>query len=137
MTHSEGTVETGRLSVTLVDDNRTYRSALRTMISDYPQIGTVREAANADELFDMLGDSPPDVVIMDVSMPGMDGFEATERLYYQHPHIKVIILTIYNTEEYQTKAKQCGAVAFVAKQDAVEGLEVALKAIFHQNNATS
>lgn len=59
MTRIEGTIGTRLLSIILVDDNETARSALRTLISDYPQVGSVREAANADELFDMLGGTPP------------------------------------------------------------------------------
>ena len=136
MTRIEGTIGTRLLSIILVDDNETARSALRTLISDYPQVGSVREAANADELFDMLGGTPPDIVLMEVSLPGMDGFEVTERLLKLHLFIKVILLTVHNTEEYGAKANECGALAFISKQDVVEGLEEALNGIFNEVRTT-
>lgn len=135
MTHIEGTIEQRGISVTLVDDNQTYRSVLKTMISDYPQVGSVQEAGDADEFFANLSEPPPDLIIMDVSMPGMDGFEATERLLAQHPSAKVIILTIHNTDEHRSKARQAGAVAFMPKQAVADRLEAVLNGLFNEVRA--
>lgn len=74
---------------------------------------------------------------MEVSLPGMDGFEVTERLLKLHLFIKVILLTVHNTEEYGAKANACGALAFISKQDVVEGLEEALNGIFNESSAIS
>ena len=121
-----------KLTLLIVDDNKTYRSALKRVMDGYPQISEVVEAANADEMFALIGDEPPDIVIMDVSMPGMDGFEATEKLLGRHSSVKVIILTIYDTDEYRKRAKESGAIAYIAKQDAAEQLDAALHSIFRQ-----
>jgi DNA-binding NarL/FixJ family response regulator len=116
----------------IVDDNKTYRKTLRKLIDEYPQISEVIEAGNAQEMFTCIGNEPPDVVIMDISMPGMDGFEATKKLLSHHSSVKVIILTIYDTDEYRERAKQSGAMTYVVKRDAVAQLDVALNRIFRQ-----
>ena len=69
---------------------------------------------------------------MDVSMPGMDGFDATEKLLSRHSSVKVIILTIYDTEEYRKRAKESGAMTYIVKQDVVTKLDAALNSIFRQ-----
>ena len=116
----------------IVDDNKTYRNSLKKLIDDYPQISAVAEAANADEMFARIGDEPPDIITMDVSMPGMDGFDATEKLLSRHSSVKVIILTIYDTAEYRKRAKESGALTYIVKQDAVVQLDAALNSIFRQ-----
>ena len=121
-----------KLALLIVDDNKNFRSALKRVMNEYPQLSEVSEAANADEMFARIGDEPPDIVIMDVSMPGMDGFDATEKLLSRHKSVKVIILTIYDTDEYRARAKESGAIAYIVKQDAVTQLDAALYPIFRQ-----
>ncbi len=121
-----------KLALLIVDDNKNFRSSLKRVMSEYTQISEAAEAANADEMFAQIGDEPPDIVIMDVSMPGMDGFDATKKLLSRHKSVKVIILTIYDTDEYRERAKESGAIAYIVKQDAVTQLDEALHPIFRQ-----
>ena len=121
-----------KLTLMIVDDNKTYRRTLKRLINEYPQLSEVTEAANADEMFALIGNDPPDIVTMDVSMPGMDGFDATEKLLSRHSSVKVIILTIYDTDEYRKRAKESGAIAYIVKQDAVVQLDAALNSIFRE-----
>ena len=121
-----------KLTLMIVDDNKTYRRTLKRLINEYPQLSEVTEAANADEMFALIGNDPPDIVTMDVSMPGMDGFDATEKLLSRHSSVKVIILTIYDTEEYRKRAKESGAMTYIVKQDVVTKLDAALNSIFRQ-----
>ena len=121
-----------KLTLMIVDDNKTYRNTLKKLFNEYPQLSEVAEAANADEMFARIGDEPPDIVTMDVSMPGMDGFDATEKLLSRHSSVKVIILTIYDTEEYRKRAKESGAMTYIVKQDVVTKLDAALNSIFKQ-----
>ena len=121
-----------KLALMIVDDNKNFRSALKKVMDEYPQISEVAEAGNADEMFAQIGDEPPDIVIMDVFMPGMDGFDATKKLLSRHKSVKVIILTIYDTAEYRERAKESGAIAYIVKQDAVTQLDAALHPIFRQ-----
>ena len=116
----------------IVDDNKTYRNSLKKLINEYHQISDVAEAANADEMFARIGDEPPDIVTMDVSMPGMDGFDATEKLLSRHSSVKVIILTIYDTDKYRKRAKESGAMSYIVKQDVVTKLDAALNSIFRE-----
>ena len=83
-------------------------------------------------VYNLRGEEPPDIVTMDVSMPGMDGFDATEKLLSRHSSVKVIILTIYDTEEYRKRAERSGAIAYIVKQEAVAQLDTALNSIFRQ-----
>ena len=122
-----------KLTLMIVDDSKTYRKILKKLINDYPQISEVAEASNADEMFALIGDDPPDIITMDVSMQGMDGFDATEKLLGLHSSVQVIILTIYNTDEYRKRAKESGAMTYIVKQDAVEQLDTALNSIFRQS----
>ena len=121
-----------KLTLMIVDDNKTYRNSLKKLINEYPQISEVTEASNAHEMFAQIGDEPPDIVTMDVSMPGMDGFDATEKLLGRHSSVKVIILTIYDTDEYRKRAKKSGAMTYIVKQDAVAQLDGALNSIFRE-----
>ena len=121
-----------KLTLMIVDDNKTYRNSLKKLTNEYPQLSEVTEAANADEMFELIGDDPPDIVTIDVSMPGMDGFDATEKLLSRHSSVKVIILTIYDTDEYRKRAKESGSIAYIVKQDVVAQLDAALNAIFKQ-----
>ena len=116
----------------IVDDNQAFRNVLKEVIGQYPQIGKVTEATTAYDMLDQIENEIPDIIIMDVSMPGMDGFEATEELLKKYPSIKVIILTIYDTIEYRTRATESGAIAYIVKQDSVDELDVVLKSIFKE-----
>ena len=121
-----------KLALLIVDDNKNFRSVLKRVMDEYPQISEVAEAGNANEMFAQIGDALPDIVIMDVSMPGMDGFDATKKLLSRHKSVKVIILTIYDTDEYRKRAKESGAMTYIVKQDVVTKLDATLNSIFRQ-----
>jgi DNA-binding NarL/FixJ family response regulator len=101
------------IQILIVDDQPRARQGLRALLSTVPQVKGIREASNGQEALQIAIESEPDVVLMDVVMPTMDGLEATRQIKAQHPAIKVIVLSMYG--DYQEKARAAGADAFVTK----------------------
>jgi DNA-binding NarL/FixJ family response regulator len=99
--------------VLIADDQRSVREALRCLLALSPQIEIVGEAADGQDALDLVAERHPNVVLMDIQMPGMDGLEATRRIKGQWPQIRVIALTIY--ARYRSKALSAGADVFLVK----------------------
>ena len=109
-----------RIRVLVVDDQPRARQSLRVLLTTCPQVKEVKEAALAREAMYLIQESPPDVVLMDLQMPEMDGLQATRLIKAQWPQIKVIVLTMY--AEYAAEAQAAGADAFVCKGEPPERL---------------
>jgi YesN/AraC family two-component response regulator len=99
--------------IMVVEDNSRARSALAAYISLQTGIRITAEASNGLEAISKIRSCPPDVVLMDMQMPVMDGLEATKIIKKRWPWVKVIVLTIY--QNYQSKALSAGADAFLVK----------------------
>jgi DNA-binding NarL/FixJ family response regulator len=102
-----------QIRILIVDDQPRARQSLRALLSTVPQVRDIREAANGQEAVRLAVESQPDVVLMDVVMPTMDGLEATRQIKSRHPSIKIIVLSMYG--DYQARAASAGADAFVTK----------------------
>jgi len=109
-----------RIRVLVVDDQPRARQSLRVLLTTCPQVKEVREAALAREAMRMMEESQPDVVLMDVQMPEMDGLQATRLIKARWPQVKVIVLTMY--AEYAAAAQAAGADAFICKGEPAEKL---------------
>lgn len=103
------------INTVIVDDQEIVREGLKMILSLHHEIRIVGEAANGEELLNMLEKISPDVVLMDVRMPIMDGIEATKRLKSKWPEIKVIILTTFQEDEYIFSSLKYGADGYVFK----------------------
>jgi DNA-binding NarL/FixJ family response regulator len=103
------------VSVVVVDDQQLVRAGFRALLGSDPDIDVVGEAANGIEALDIVGALKPDVVLMDVRMPEMDGLEATRRLLAGNPATRVLILTTFDLDEYVYEGLQAGASGFVLK----------------------
>jgi YesN/AraC family two-component response regulator len=103
------------IRVIIADDRPRSREGLRALLATCPEIEIVGEAANGREAVRLVEEHCPDVVLMDVRMPVMDGLEATRRIKIKHPQIHIIILTLYTT--YRFTALAAGATAFLIKGD--------------------
>jgi DNA-binding NarL/FixJ family response regulator len=112
--------------VLIVDDQPAVRFGLRMQLALVPDLVVVGEACNGEEAVQLACKLQPDVVLMDVKMPGMDGLAATKRLLEQQPDCMVVILTIQDDCETRERAKVAGAGAFVAKAE-VDSLMVELR----------
>lgn len=103
--------------VLIVDDQESYRSAARLVVELAGGFEVVGESESGEAAIDDVATTRPDLVLMDVKMPGIDGLEATRRITAAHPGIKVIVLSTYDASDYEGPALEAGAVAFVSKSD--------------------
>ena len=116
----------GKITLLIVDDHALYRKGLRSMFALEPDVEVVGEAADGAEALDKVETLHPDIVLMDVNLPGMDGMQATRRLADAYPGILVITLTMFKGEEHLREARRAGASAYVLKD---AGSEVLLDTI--------
>jgi CheY-like chemotaxis protein len=115
------------IRVMLVDDHKVMRQGLISIITDKPGIEVAGEAASGEEAVELAIRLIPDVIIMDISMPGMDGTEATRRIKAENPEIRVIGLSMYADESMSQKMREAGADGFVSKSESSSRI---LKAIY-------
>jgi DNA-binding NarL/FixJ family response regulator len=115
------------MRVLIVDDDDRFRWRLAQFLATVPDIEMVGEVASGHEALVNSGALKPDLVLMDVRMPGMDGVTATRLLKEQLPNLKVIVLSVYDLKEYKDAALASGASAYVIKKDMIEKLIPAIR----------
>lgn len=103
------------IRVMLADDHKILREALRSVLEHEPDIAVVAEASDGNETLRLVEQDPPDVVVMDIGMPGMDGIEATRRLIQECPAIKVVALSTYFDRRIVLQMLEAGARGYVVK----------------------
>lgn len=102
------------ITVALADDHVILRHALAALINGFGDCLVVYEACNGQELLDQIKNStPPEVAILDLNMPGMDGFETAERLFKKYPQIRIMMLTMYDSELSLIRLLQSGVKGFL------------------------
>lgn len=109
-----------QVQVLIVDDQPRARQSLKALLATWPLIGAMREATNGEEAIGSVEQARPDIVLMDVHMPVMNGLEATRRIKEHWPQVRIIALSIYG--DYQVDALVAGADAFVSKGESPEKL---------------
>ncbi|MCU0306587.1 MAG: response regulator transcription factor [Thermoleophilia bacterium] len=117
--------------VLLVDDNAQFRSLLRRLLDRDPEIAVVAEAGDGTEVLDAAGDAQPDVVVMDVSMPGMDGISATYALKERFPDITVLMLSVGDKTHELAAGLAGGAAEFLPKGVRTDEIVAAIKRHSH------
>lgn len=118
-----------KIKVLLVDDHAIMRDGIRAILSLHDDIDIVGEASEGQEAIEKTRELSPDVVIMDVAMPDMDGIEATRRIRKESPNVKVIMLTQYDNKEYVLSAIKAGAAGYVPKRALGSELVSAVRAV--------
>jgi DNA-binding NarL/FixJ family response regulator len=118
-----------RIRVMLVDDHAGMREALRTIINWEPDLTVVAEADRGRTALELIEHSESDVVLMDASMPEMNGIEATRRLKQLHPTVKIICLTLYEETTYLEEMVAAGASAYVLKSSGPTNVAKAIRAV--------
>jgi DNA-binding NarL/FixJ family response regulator len=111
-------MQDGMVSVMIVDDQAPFRSAARMVVQLTDGFEVVGEAESGESSIEMAAELAPDLVLMDVNLPGIDGLEATRRILAasRRPPV-VVVLSTYEADEYASRAVEAGAVAFVAKAE--------------------
>ncbi len=117
------------IRILLADDHAIMRDGIRALINLHDDIEIVGEASEGRETIDKVQELEPDIVVMDIAMPGMDGLEATRRIKNKYPKVKVLVLTQYNNREYILSAIKAGAAGYVPKRALGSDLISALRAI--------
>jgi len=116
-------------TVLLADDHELVRDGIRARLSNVDQLEVIGEATNGREAVDLAGTLRPDVVLMDVSMPLMNGLEAAEIIRERHPQINVLILSIYDNPEYVRGVVQCGAKGYILKDISASEMITAIASV--------
>jgi DNA-binding NarL/FixJ family response regulator len=123
--------------VLVVDDHAVIRRGVQGILSTYPEWDLCGEADNGQDAIRLAGELAPEVVIMDVSMPGMNGLEATRIIHDVLPETKVLLLTLHSSSEFVRSAFRAGARGYVLKSDAENELVRALNIVVGEGTYVS
>lgn len=116
--------------IIIVDDHTLFRNGLRILINNMDEYQVVSEAANGRQFLEQLNDGLPDLVLMDISMPVMDGIEASTIAHEKYPDLKIITLSMYGEEDYYYKMVNAGVKGFVLKNSDIREVKAALDIIY-------
>jgi DNA-binding NarL/FixJ family response regulator len=105
------------ISVLIVDDQAPFRSAARAVVAMTPGFTVVGEAVSGEDAVTQVATLEPDLVLMDINMPGINGIEATRQITASHPQTVVILLSTYAADELPADARTCGAATYVNKEE--------------------
>ncbi len=117
------------IQILLADDHSIVRAGLRRIVEESGDIEVVAEADNGRDAIRLVAEHSPDVAIIDISMPGLDGLEVISRLQAMRPDLPVIVLTMHEEEQYVVRAVEAGAMGYVTKRSAPEQLVKAIRQV--------
>jgi len=116
-------------TVMIVDDQTLFRRGLVKLLESDPRIAIVDDAANGAEAMEKIANNPPDVVLLDIKMPVMDGIETTRRIINSYPNTRVLILRTFENDGYVVQALKAGASGYLLKDSQPEAIVTAMLAI--------
>lgn len=119
-----------KIKVLIADDHAIVRDGLKSVMEDEPDFMVVGEATNGEEAVRKVEENHPDVVLLDITMPGMDGLEATRRIKEAHSDVKILVLTMHESDNYFFEILEAGASGYFVKGGSVRDLLSALKAVY-------
>jgi two-component system response regulator NreC len=119
-----------KIRLLLADDHGVLRAGLKTLFRAQPDVEVVAEASNGDDAVRQSRETNPDIVLMDITMPGLNGLAATQKIKCQNPETKVLILTMHEDESYLYQAFRAGADGYVPKKAADTEVIAAIRATF-------
>ncbi|MFP5381989.1 MAG: response regulator transcription factor, partial [Gammaproteobacteria bacterium] len=117
------------LHLLLADDHTLVRAGLRALLDGMDNVATVIEAENGEQAVALALDHAPDIALLDITMPGLNGLQAAERIRAKVPHTRVIILSMHAAEEYVNRALAIGVSGYLLKDAATLELQAALDAV--------
>jgi|SRR5690554_1028394 len=118
------------IKVLIVDDHELVRTGIMRMLRDSAALEVVGQASSGEEALDMTRELAPDIVLMDVRMPGMGGLEATRMLRQRHPEVRVIAVTACEESPLPTRLLQAGASGYLSKSTAISEVQLAIELVY-------
>lgn len=118
------------IKVLIVDDHALVRMGIRRLLEDLPDMLVVAEAESGEVALTLVKLHQPDVVLLDMKMPGIDGWEVTRRLTKSAPQVKVIAVTAMSTEPLPSRVLQLGAMGYLTKESGAEEMAAAIRKVF-------
>jgi DNA-binding NarL/FixJ family response regulator len=115
--------------ILIVDDHTLFRAGVRALLSQEPGIEVVGEAADGRDAVRAVGLLAPHLVLMDLTMPGMNGMEATTEIKKQYPDVRVLVMTLHKTEDYIHASLKAGADGYILKDATQEEFRVAIRSV--------
>ena len=120
----------GKIKVLVADDHTILRQGIKALLDNQEGIEVIGEAKDGREALAIIEETLPDVILMDIAMPGLNGLEATRRIKKKFPRMKVLVLTMYTNEEYIFQILNAGANGYLVKETAFQDLISAIKAVY-------
>jgi two-component system, NarL family, invasion response regulator UvrY len=117
------------IKVLLADDHSIVRAGLRRLVEESTDMEVVAEAADGDEAIRLIRASQPDVAVIDLSMPHIDGLEVINRIHPEFPDLPILVLTMHAENQYVVRAIEAGAMGYITKQSAPEQLVKAIRKV--------
>ena len=117
------------ITLMLVDDHDVVRTGLRSFLETQPGLKVIAEAKNGLQALEKARDVQPDIILMDITMPDMDGMEATQQLKKLYPECQILVLTVHADKQYFMKMLSVGASGYITKQAAADELVSAIHAV--------
>ena len=118
------------IRVMVVDDHDVVREGISGFLNAFDDLELVGEARDGQEAVSLCGQVQPDVILMDIVMPIMDGIEATQQIREKYPHVKVVILTSFNDEDSVQQGLQAGAISYLLKNASIHEMSGAIRAAY-------
>ena len=126
-----------KIRILLADDHAILREGIRALLEDYADFSIVGEADDGRKAVERTGQLQPDVVLMDIGMPVLNGLQATRQIKHDYPHVHVLALTMHDSEEYVSQMLAAGASGYVIKCAASDELVQAIRAVAAGQNYIS
>jgi DNA-binding NarL/FixJ family response regulator len=117
------------IRIILADDHLLIRASLKSLMAEFTGVEVVGEAGDGREAIELIAKHQPNLAIMDITMPGLNGLEATRRVVKEHPQVRVVVLSQHADETHVLQALRAGASGYVLKGSAPRELEMAIQAV--------
>jgi DNA-binding NarL/FixJ family response regulator len=128
---------TSKIRILIADDHTLLRNGICALLADEQDMMIVGEADDGREAVRLAGQLKPNVVLMDIAMPLLNGLEATRQIKHEHPEINVLVLTMYDHEEYFREMLEAGASGYIIKRAAATELVSAIRSIYNGESVLS